>query len=375
MALKEANEEVKPLKQNTSAVKRKEKLYLHFTLRVVLYCTLFVLLVVGFIISTDKAFSFVKNDDIIYRETGTYDYKVYLKDNSFYDTPYLEEGMAYVTSLIDYIKIKYNYVFFTSVESDVDIQYRMIAKLVITSQNNSNVFYEKDYVLTKTVIDEMRGENRYVIDKDVEIDYQYYNDLANQFKSSYAVNTTSRLDVILEVEEKNQKTNLYDLRSASKTVVSIPLSEQEINISLDGVVNKEKHIAQDSKFVVDDITFVFVSGIIIILLFIVLKSLARIILLVLGKEKSEYDRYVRRLLLEYDRIIINVKVVPNKSDYNVIEVENFEELVDVRDNTKEPINYHVIEERVMSEFFVINDQNMYLYTVKAIDFNEKKDKK
>ena len=59
-------------------------------------------------------------------------------------------------------------------------------------------------------------------------------------------------------------------------------------------------------------------------------------------------------------------------DYNVIKVDNFQELVDVRDNTKEPINYCVITEHQKCEFFVINDNNLYFYIVKAVDFDEEK---
>ena len=35
-------------------------------------------------------------------------------------------------------------------------------------------------------------------------DYNYYNDLANKFRASYAVNTISNLEVQLIVEEKNK---------------------------------------------------------------------------------------------------------------------------------------------------------------------------
>ena len=153
----------------------------------------------------------------------------------------------------------------------------------------------------------------------------------------------------------------------------IPLSEQELTISLnDSDINEEHRIVKDCKFVINDISFIVASVVIIIIMFIVLTSLLKKILLITKKKKSEYDKYVRRLLIGYDRIIVNVKSFPNKDDYTIIEVESFQELVDVRDNTKEPINYHVITEHQKCEFFVINDNHLYVYTVKAVDFNEGK---
>ena len=333
---------------------------------------LFLVLSACLVHTAGKSFSLTKNENIAYSEIGTVDYKVYLKDNNFYDTPYLEKGMAYVTSLIDKIRIKYNYTFQANVESNIDVEYQVLARLIITSQSNSSVFYEKEFELTKPIIDEIAYKKQYIIDRDVDIDYQYYNNLANQFKSNYAVNTSSRLDVYLQVKEKEKEENSYEVEASNDIIISIPLSEQEISIQIPDMLKNDKQIIQECKFEVENIGYVLLSIIIIIVLFIVLTSLLSQIFATAKKEKSAYDKYIRRLLLGYDRIIVNVKAAPNQQDYNVIEVESFEELVDARDNTKEPINYHIMAEHQESEFFVINDNNMYLYIVKATDFNEEK---
>ena len=360
-------------KTRNATVKRRIRLKLHcrFKTKIILDCLLLILLAFCLIGSFHKAFSISKSEIITYKETSNIDYKVYLKENNFYDKPYLEKGMAYVASLIDHIKIKYNYLLETSVESNLDIQYRIIGKLVIASQNNSNVFYEKEYELSKNMIDEMVNKTDYVIDRDVIIDYQYYNDLANQFKSNYAVNTSSRLEVYLQVEEANKENNSYEFKNNNSTVLTIPLSEQEINIKLDNTnIDNTNQITQEEKIMVKDMSYIIISIIIILLMIVVLISLLKKIYLFTRKKMSAYDKHIRKLLIGYDRIIINVKSTPNIKDYNVIEVENFQELVDVRDNTKEPINYHVIEEHNKSEFFVINDNNLYLYVVEASFFDK-----
>ncbi|MBR6949801.1 MAG: hypothetical protein IKH54_06440 [Bacilli bacterium] len=339
--------------------------------RLILDTIFLILLICGLFYTFNRSFSITKSKVITYKEVSNVDYKVYLKDNNFYESSYLDKDMAYVASLIDKIKIKYNYNFVATENSDLDINYKVIAKLVIASQNNSKIFFEKDYNLTKDIIDEMVNKKEYIIDRDVIIDYQYYNNLANEFKSNYAVNTTSRLDVYLEINEKNKDSNSYEFNNKNNVILSIPLSEQEISISLDNTnINNSKNIKLDKKFVVNDISFIVFSVIIFILMLYVLVSLLKMIYLITKKNLSAYDKFVRRLLMGYDRIIINVKSVPDLSDYNLIEVENFQELVDVRDNTKEPINYHVIKEHAKCEFFVINDNNLYRYEVDAQSFNK-----
>lgn len=360
-------------KKRRSTVKRRVRLKLHlrYKTKIVLDCILLILLLSCFLILLNNDFKSSKNDAVTYKEKSDIDYKVYLKDNNFYDTPYLEKGMAYVASLIDNIKIKYNYTFETNVESNIDIQYRVMAKLVIASQNNSSIFYEKEYELTKNIIDEMVEEKNYIIDRDVEIDYQYYNNLANQFRANYAVNTTSYLDVYLQTIETNKENNSYKINNDNKTSLIIPLSEQEINIKLDNKnVDETKIIDQEDKVALKDLSHIILYIVTISLTITVLVLLIKKIYLINRKNMSTYDKHIRKLLIGYDRIIINVKSEPNKKDYNIIEVEDFQELVDARDNTKEPINYHVIKEHEKCEFFVINDNNFYLYEIKESMFDK-----
>ena len=360
-------------KNSNAVLKRKSqsKLYCKIKKKMILNIIVLLILFGCLIYAFSKSFLITKSNTVTYNEKSNVDYKVYLKDNNFYDKSYLNKGMAYVTSLIDNIKIKYNYTFDSTIESDLDIKYKIIGKLVIASQNNSKTFYEKEYDLSKEIIDEMVNEKSYIIDRDVEIDYQYYNNLANEFKSNYAVNTTSRLEVSLHVEETNKESNSYELNSINNVVLSIPLSEQEINISLDNTnLNNSKNIVLHKKIVVKDISFVIISAFIILMIIFTFISLIEKIYLLTQKNLSAYDKHIRRILLGYDRIIVNVMNIPNKDDYNLIEVENFQELVDVRDNTKEPINYHVIKEHSMCEFFVINGDNLYLYEVNASTLNK-----
>ncbi len=55
-------------------------------------CT--ILLISGLAVCLVNAFDYTKKEEIVYNETSTVNYKVYLKDNNFYETQYLEDGMA-----------------------------------------------------------------------------------------------------------------------------------------------------------------------------------------------------------------------------------------------------------------------------------------
>ena len=46
-----------------------------------------------------------------YEEKSNLDYKVYLKENQFYDTPYLPKDKKYISALINYIDSSFSYTF------------------------------------------------------------------------------------------------------------------------------------------------------------------------------------------------------------------------------------------------------------------------
>lgn len=329
-------------------------------------------LTLGLIICIINAFEYTKKEEIIYKETSKVNYKVYLKDNNFYETPYLEDGMAYVATLIDKIHINYDYLLTSNTNTNLDIDYKIIAKLIIGSQNNSKVFFEKEYDLTDSIKDKMNNTNNYHINREAIIDYNYYNDLANKFRASYAVNTISNLEVQLIVEEKNSENNNHKMNNHSVTSLTIPLSEQEINISMqEKQINDVKTLLKEEKYHIKSKEFYTIS---IIILVLILTHIGLIIRYFIKKHHklTKYDKYINRLLNGYDRIIVNVKTPHNKNKYEIIRVNNFQELIDVRDNTKEHINYYIIEEHKKCEFYVTNDKDLYLYEVNDTDFDRKK---
>lgn len=366
---------------NATKATKKPRNHLRFKFRLLINIFLLAVSILLFIYSIVMSFSITKNEVITYTEKSDIDYKVYLKQNEFYETPYLKKGMVYIANLIDKIQINYNYNFVVSKNSEIDVTNKIVAKLIIASQSNSNIFYEKEYDLTPEAIDTMNNTNTYTLSKDIDIDYAYYNNLANKFKSNYAVNTTSYLEVYLKVTENSKETNSYILRNNSKTILTIPLSEQEINIGLNNQnINDEKQIVQESKFLVKDFRFIILAIISIILVVIETIKLVKKLIFISKKRTSNYDKFIKRILRGYDRIIVNVETVPNLNKYNIIKVANIQELIDVRDNVKEPINYYIVEEHQEAKFFVINNDDLYLYIVKSIDLdgdtnNEDKEQK
>ena len=171
------------------------------------------------------------------------------------------------------------------------------------------------------------------------------------------------------LNEKNKEGNSYDLNNKSKAILTIPLSQQEINITLSNQnVDEDKQLVSGSKLIVKDTNYLAVCIVLMIFMVLLITQIIKKIL-VFTNNKSKYDVYIEKILRGYDRIIVNVTTVPNFEKYNIIKVESFQEIIDVRDNFKCPINYYVITPHQKCEFFVINNDDLYIYVVKAVDLN------
>ena len=354
----------------TNNSKSSYKLYFGFNTRVFIYSILSLLFLFISLLFIVKSF-YVKNaKDVNYQENSNLDYKVYLKKNDFYENDYLGKDMVYVASLIDKIGIDFNYLFRLDKNSSIDFNYDVVGKLVITDTEEEKTFYEKEYILVKNTLESINDQSNYNLSKNVSIDYDYYNDLANKFRIRYGVDTKSNLIVYLKINEKDSKGNDFKFNNTSIMSITIPLSQKAINIKMDyRDINKKNKIISDSFVIVNNSFYIIVS-----ILFVILSIYYCIrVLRLLGlnkSKKSKYDKYISKLLNEYDRLIVETKTLPDLKNSRVVRIDSFQELLDVRDNLKLPIKYCVINEHQKCNFYINHMDELYLLVVKAIDLEK-----
>ncbi len=341
----------------------------HFSygFRVVFWVVLFVLFFGGSIYLLSTSLSFQGEKYINYTEKSALDYKVNLKDNDFYDTKTLDKNLIYVASLIDSIDTYFDYNFNIDDKVNMDFNYSVVAKLRIADELGTNTYLEKTYVLVDNKKVDMRDNNHININEKVNINYDYYNNIASGFKSTYGVSSKSNLIVSLKVNKSSEDVTIKN--TSSTEIINIPLSERSINIELDYVdINSNSSVVSESDVSINNIVTIVISA---ILLVISIYSALKLIRLIEKKRVhlNKFDKYVKKLLKEYDRLIVESNTIIDFDNYEIIEVKSFEELLDVRDNLKVPINYYLVEPHEKGYFYIVST-NLYLYTVKEVDLEK-----
>ncbi len=354
-------------KKNSKNIK-KEKFLLKLFL-----CAFFfgLFVIVGFKFITN-ALSTNSDEKLHFQEKGNIKYSVCLKDNAFFEDECLDSNMSYVASLIKNISLDFNYQFngnYDNLASSID--YEIGAKLIIENKDTKTKYYEKDYVLVPKTTDSVKNSGTlYNLDKKVNIDYEYYNSIATNFKSQYGVDSQSYLEVFLNTYN-NVNPKYKDIPTNAQISVRIPLSQKaiEINFNTQEInINIEKYII--SKAVIINDYQKLIAGIISFFLSLLFLSFTIVIIKRYTKKISKYDKFINKILKEYDRLIVETATFPDEKKYNVLLINNFNELVDVRDNLRTPIMFYNIKDHKISIFYILNDNNLYLYIVNSKDIND-----
>ena len=362
----------KKVKEKKVKEKKPSNVYLGYGFRVVLFGLLF-----GFLFSISyflviKSLSFNDAKTVTYQDNGNIDYKVYLKPNEFYEQSYLGKNMVYVAGLIKNIGIDFNYQFYVDQIETINFNYSITGKLQISDDAGTNVYYSKDYVLLKNTSETVDNKTTYSISKNISIDYDYYNELANKFKTSYGIDASSNFIVTFRVVKSIDDININE---SNDMTVTIPLSQRAINIKYDSSgMSNARTISSESSVTLDNKVFVAIAAITFIASVAALLKFLELVFAAFGK-KSEYDRYLDKIFKSYDRLIVETNTMPRFDDKNIIRIEKFEELLDARDTLKQPIMYFNISSHNKCYFYISKGKDVFLTVIKAVDLEEKNDKK
>ena len=360
-------EDMIPVKQKKS--KRKRGIYLGYYSRLIFNVILFLSLVVTSYIFINKSIVIQEAKNVSYEEHGNTDYKVFLKDNIYYEDKYLDKNMSYIANLIDYISVDYNYKFKADTLFDGEYSYKIRADLEILNAENKTLFFTKKYDLIKEKTFTIENQNEYNIVENVKIDYDHYNSLANGFKSSYGVDTESNLIIYLDIYRNIDQNSINNPNINGKGTIklTIPLSEKAINIKMDSMeINNKNVITSLDDYYLEDIKYLIIGIIsLIVSLYLFIKIVKRLSRLSISP--TDYDKTLKKILNQYDRLIVTTSSMPNLEKNNIIKLKEFVELLDAKDNLHKPIFFIEVTPHQKAYFFIQDDDKIILFTLKNID--------
>jgi len=322
-----------------------------------------------------KSLDLKKQEVIVeYVENGDIDYNVYLKDNKYYNQKYLGKGMEYVASIISTVNPDFKYELHSTDILDFSYTYKVTGTLYISKDSESSPLYTKKINLVNKDVENIKS-NSLTIAENLVIDYDDYNNLVNRYKRDFGLSAYSRLVVTMDINIIGKHSNNEDQMLLNRSLqMSIPLSEQTIQISMDtdkinsnGMLFAKGNISVENKIL-------FVVAI-ISLIIVVLLLITSIRMYIKFKKRNIYYITLGKYVNEYDRIIINGSYENTSIDENkyanIVKVEKFEELVDAAENLSLPILFYEVVPGQLSFFVVINNDTLYKFTLDKAELYKK----
>lgn len=313
-----------------------------------------------------KGFNNYLVERVNYSYKNSIDYKVFLKENKFFETPFLprDDKMAYITFLIDYLDVDMNYDLVLDEKRSGDYTYSVKAVLAADTQSGDSTYWSKEYEILSPITKSFNNSSVINIAENLKINYQEYNELLTTFKHEYNLTISSNLKIYLEVAT-NINSNISDdvVTVNSLSSLSIPLTKATIEVPIaisapsnEGMLSSEFIYLNNIEYLLYKI-FGFtafglgaMSTVWFVLIFV--KS---------GENKFNYNKNLNKILKTYDGIIVNVTQLPSLDGLKIIKVSKFNELLDAHSEVRLPINY--IESEFGAYFILFNDRIAWCYTL------------
>lgn len=310
---------------------------------------------------------------IEYTESGTLDYKVHLKDNSFFDEDFLEKDRSYISSLIKNITADFTYALDMNAASiGFDYSYKIDAQMVVANKDSGDYILAPTYEIIPRTVETSENTNSLAIKKSVEIDYNKYNDIATSFIKAYDLkNTTSTLIVTLTVDVLGHCEE-FEENSANSYFISlnIPLVEENFSIfSTSTTPDAESNVLACND--AENQKVFFIIAIVASVLAFLLAVLLIVFIYITRNEDINYTNKVRKLVSAYRSFIQQIDGQFDVTGYQIVRIKTFNEMLGIRDTLQAPILMFENSDQTMTEFVIpTNTKILYIFEIKVDNYDE-----
>ncbi|MBO7739985.1 MAG: hypothetical protein J6S34_00510, partial [Clostridia bacterium] len=329
---------------------------------------LIVLVSLAVLISAIVSYQLKKTYYIDYDESGNIDYTVQLKENDFYEEDYLESDRSYVASLIDNIITDFYYKLDMDEENvNYRYSYDITARLEIVDDTSGRVIFDPVYPIASEQNKVQSSNSSLVITEIAVIDYEKYNDLAERFLDAASLSkTTGNIIVKFEVDVLSECSAFAG--SALEHFTSelrIPLTTETVNVQMTSTVpDSESKMLACTRGVGSEVFKT--TAIVLLVLDVLLGCLLATFIYLTRTEDITYAARTKKVLSAYKSYIQKIRNMFDVGSYQVVRVDKFEELLEIRDTVQAPILMYENDDKTCSRFMIPTESKiLYLYEIKV----------
>lgn len=305
---------------------------------------------------------------VSYKENNDIDYKVYLTESDYFEEGYLDENKQYISNLIDHISTNFKYELSLD-EKNIEYKYsyRVEADVEVKHKGISNLLYSKtEEILPETL--KSTKKSKLKIEENIDIDYNYYNTLVKQFINLYDLkDTVSTLTINMYINVIGSCEDFVETEEQQSVMtLTIPLTEETLSIELsDDLVETENTLMQCKSRYTNNLLFLIMgalfAGIDLILIIVMINYIIKN-----RTAEDIYERELKKILNNYSAYIQTVDNEFEFDEYKLIKLNNFTDLLEIRDTIRQPILMRQNNFPKEADFFIpSNTKILYLYKLEV----------
>ena len=314
---------------------------------------------------------------VSYDETSDIDYKVYLKENEFFNNNYIVSNQQYIASLIEYIDADFNYKLSLE-EKDIEYKYsyRIEATVDVKQKGTNLSLYTNNIELLQSV-EKISSLKNVTINENIKIDYNYYNNLIKKFIDIYELeNIESTLTVNMYVNVVGSCEDFVENKEKESVMsLQIPLTTKTMAIDLsDNLINSENNVMQCKSLYINNHVFAVLSG---VFAFVGLCLTILTFKYIIETRTAEdlYEREMKKILNNYSSYIQTLGNDFPLSEYQLLKVETFTDMLEIRDTIRQPILMKQNSNKTGAYFIIpSNTKILYVYRLKVSDLEKSLEK-
>ena len=312
-----------------------------------------------------------RNDNVLYSYNINkgYTYGVNLTPNEFITENPQGMNELYISSLVNNFDVTMNYSYSASKQLNLKYSYKINSSIV--GEYNSSPNGEKaevwvqEFPIVNPVEETLENSNTVNISEKFTLDFHYYDDYVKRFMQTIGITIDAYLKVEMEVTIDGElEDGMNTLHDTQTVTMNIPLNEDVFAVTGETEKTINENIAGINTYVdkVDPVKLTIALAMLAVsigILVFVLRSLFRNV-----KKKDEYTSQKDKILKQYGDIIVETASPIDFQNYQVVEIKNFNEMIDLEEELHTPILFYEPEPNETSWFMLIQEKVLYRYVLK-----------
>ena len=303
--------------------------------------------------------------EVSYQQQHNINYRVFYEENQFYDDIYMGENQKYVASLTDEIEIDNVYYTYFDKKLDLNYAYEVTADLIIYEPGSKEELGRKSYVLKEKQTVNLADSKEFKIKDTTVIDFDQYRQIYEDYKAESRVSSDAVLVVNFRVDPVAATYPGVDTFKYNAVLTTeIPVSEATFEINESASYLEGRQYVKNAEVNEIDKVYAMIVAALLWLLGILLGIFFILTYHNDVKKEGAYNRKLKKILTSYDSIIVDVEKLPVLTGLSVVNVTDFEELVDAQSEVRLPINFKEDKKKKVSKFILVRNNLAWVYTLK-----------